>query len=68
MTIENILELLTLLPMTRVKINEYSNGYLSCVADTGRKGIKDIPLSITMRDVTSITVSDNTIVLEYNND
>ena len=68
MTIENVLELMTFTPMTRVKINCYREGYLSTVADSGWKGIKDIPLEITMRDVTSIAVCDNTIVLEYNDD
>ena len=68
MTIENVLETMIFTPMTRIRINRYSNGYLSTVADTGYKGIGDIPLDIAMRDVTSITISDNTLVLEYNDD
>ena len=68
MTIENVLEILTFHPLTRVKVNMFKDGYLATVVDTGRKGISDIPLEIVVRDVTAMSVESNTIVLEFNGD
>ena len=68
MTIEQVLEILTFHPLTRIKVNMFKDGYLSTVVDSGRKGVGDIPFDIVMRDVTAISVDCNTIVLEFNGD